>query len=103
MVTQLKKLIVFGILGYALYFALSHHFVYFSGRDYAILPKAKMTLTNTFFTAGDEKRVKQQGLVNMLRENPDLRRAGLGRLLVEKGLVTEDELQQAEDKIDYGT
>lgn len=103
MVTQLKKLIVFGVLGYVLYFALSNHFIYFSGRDYAILPKAKMTLSNTFFTAGDEKRVKQQGLVNMLRENPDLRRAGLGRLLVEKGLVTEDELQQAEDKIDYGT
>lgn len=102
MVTQLKKLIFFGILAYVIYFSLSNHFIYFSGRDYAILPKAKLTLTNTFFTAGDQKRVKQQGLENILRDNPDLRRAGMGALLVERGDVTEDELRQAEDKIDYG-
>jgi len=95
---RIKQLIVLGVLGYALYFLLSSHIIFF-GREYVILKKSKLTLTHTFFTPGDEREIKYKGLADIL-SNEDLREAGLGDLLLERELVTEEELEKALDEID---
>ena len=95
---RIKNLIVSGIVGYALYFVLTHHFIYL-GMDIAILPKTELTLTHTLFSPGNRKEILYKGIDSII-ENEDLREAGIGELLVEKNLITEDELRAAEAKVD---
>ncbi len=96
---RIKNLIIAGIVGYGLYFVLTHHFIYLS-KSITILPKSDVTLTHTLFSPGDRKEIRYKGIDSIL-ENEDLRDAGIGELLVEKNLITEDELRAAEEKIDY--
>ena len=96
---RIKNIIIAGIVGYALYFVLSHHFIYF-GSSIAVLPKSEMTLTHTIFSPGDRKEIIYKGIDSIIASE-DLREAGIGELLVEKKLITEDELRAAEEKIDF--
>lgn len=95
---RIKNLITAGIVGYALYFALTHHFIYLGG-SIEILPKSDVTLSHTLFSPGDRKEIIYKGIDSILG-NEDLREAGIGELLVEKNLITEDELRAAEEKVD---
>lgn len=95
---RIKNIITAGIVGYAIYFLLTHHFIYVGG-GIEILPKSEATLTNTLFSPGDRKEILYKGIDSIL-ENEDLREAGIGPLLVEKELITEEELRAAEDKLD---
>ena len=79
----IKKLIIWGCLGGALYFLMSYHFIFF-GVNCKILKKAKFTLNNTFFSA-------QKKNVQALISNDVLREAGIADLLVEMGRITEQE------------
>lgn len=97
---RIKQLVIMGILGYAVYFLLAHHIIIF-GKEFEILKKENLVLTHTIFSPGDRKEIMYKGLDNIMA-NDDLRRAGLGELLVERGLVSEEELRKAEDKVDYG-
>lgn len=97
---KIKQLIVLGAVGYAIYFLLANHIIFF-GRDFAILKKSELTLTHTFYQPGDKKEIKYKGLENIL-SNDDLREAGLGELLLDRDLISEEELDEALDKIDYG-
>jgi len=99
MVKRIQQLLFMGALIYACYFLLSHHVIFF-GKKFELLKKAKLTLDHTVYSPGDRKEIDYKGLDSILM-NDDLRKAGLGELLVEKGLITEDELREAEDRIDY--
>lgn len=97
---RIKQLILTGAVLYACYCLLNYHFIFF-GREVEILKKSQLTLTHTFYSPGDQKEIKYKGLDSILK-NDDLREAGIGDLLVERGLVTEEELRKTEDQIDYG-
>ncbi|GBC63389.1 hypothetical protein DENIS_4383 [Desulfonema ishimotonii] len=100
MASKIKKIIFLAILGYIIYFLLGHHLIFF-GRNVEILQKQTLNLKNTFYSVGDRKEIEYKGLENMLA-NEDLREAGLGELLIEKDLISQKELEDAESKIDYG-
>ncbi|QTA82556.1 Uncharacterized protein dnl_49330 [Desulfonema limicola] len=97
---RIIKFIIVCAVGYALYFVLAHHIIMF-GRDFVVLKKEKLDLGHSFYSPGDRKEIMYKGLDNMLM-NEDLRNAGLGELLVERGLISEEELEGALNKIDYG-
>jgi len=97
---RIKNLIMMGIAGYALYYMLTHHFIYID-KSITILPKSEITLNHTLFSPGDRKEILYKGIDSIL-ENEDLREAGIGELMVEKNLITTDELQAAEEIVDYG-
>ncbi|MEE4358095.1 MAG: hypothetical protein V2I97_16615 [Desulfococcaceae bacterium] len=98
---QIIKYLFIGALGYAVYFIMSSHIIYFSGGDFAILKKEKLTFNNTFNNYKNRKEIQYIGLDNILK-NEDLRAAGVGAVLVEKGLITEEELEAAEERVDSG-
>ena len=97
---RIKNLVIAGIVGYALYFVLTHHFIYLGG-NFAILPKSEVSLNNTLFSPGDRKEILYKGIDSII-ENEDLREAGVGEILVENNLITEEELRAAEEKADSG-
>ncbi len=100
MAKRIKQLILMGAVGYAIYFLLAYHII-FIGKSVSILKKNELTLTDTFVNPGNRKEILYKGIETFLR-NESLRDAGIGELLIEKGLITPEELRKAEDKVDYG-
>jgi hypothetical protein len=88
----MKKLIVWACVAGAAYFILSHHFVFVGGTP-KVLKKSEITLGYTFFST--------QGKTNeSILKVDELRKAGIGQLLVQLGRMTEDELEKVTDKIE---
>jgi hypothetical protein len=85
---RLKKLLIWGCIGAIGYFFLSHHIV-FVGSNVRLLKKSKLTLEDTFFST-------QGKSWQSVLANERLRRDGIGKLLVEMGRLTEEELQTLE-------
>ena len=81
---RLKKLIIWAIIGVCGYFVLSTHFI-FIGKDLRVLKKSRLTLEYTIFST-------QGKSVESIMSVEDLRKDGIGRLLVEAGKITEDQL-----------
>lgn len=88
---RLKKLLVWGTLGAVFYFLLTHHII-FVGSDIRLLKKSNLTLEYTIFST--------QGKTNesILRVD-DLRRDGIGQLLVDMGKISQDELELLLERI----
>lgn len=88
----LKKLIVWGCVVGAAYFLLSNHLI-FVGGSVKLLKKSSLSLDNTFFST--------QGKTNqsILSVNA-LRKAGIGKLLVETGKISAEELERLTDKME---
>lgn len=84
MQNRLKKLVVWAVILGCGYYALSNHFIFF-GTDLEILKKSRLTLEYTFFST-------QGKSIESILDVDDLRKDGIGKLLVEKGKITEDEL-----------
>jgi hypothetical protein len=100
----LKKLVIIGILLYAGYFALTHHFIFF-GTKVKILKKIepKITMDYTFFNVGPSRKdLEYMGIEKVLAIKP-LRAAGLNELIVEMQYLTDEEKRAAEDRIDSGS
>lgn len=97
---KIIKFVMLCAAGYALYFILAHHFIMF-GSDFVILKKEKLKIGHSFYNPGDRKEIQYKGLDNILA-NEDLRNAGLGDVLVDRGLISEEELEKTLEKIDYG-
>jgi hypothetical protein len=95
---RIKNIIIAGVVGYALYYVLTHHFIYL-GSSITVLPKSEPTLTHTLFSPGDRKEIIYKGIDSIIAHE-DLREAGIGELLVEKQLISEEELLAAEERID---
>jgi hypothetical protein len=86
----LKKLVIWGVILACAYFVLSTHFI-FIGSDLRLLKKSHLTLENTVFST-------QGKSIESIMNVDDLRNDGIGRLLVEKGKITDDQLDAILEK-----
>ena len=78
-----------------LYFMLSNHFIIFEKPTRVkLLKKANLTLTYTFYSTTDKKPEKIMA-IDILRKN------GIGQLLVEQKIISEDKRIKLEDKYGY--
>jgi len=79
----LKRILIWGSLGALFYILMSYHFIFF-GKTPSLLRKSELTLNYTFFSAAG-KTNHQILSVDSLRED------GTAELMVEKGLMSEEE------------
>lgn len=86
----LKKLVLWAVILGCGYFILSHHFI-FIGSDLRLLKKSQLTLEYTIFST-------QGKSIESVMDVDVLRNAGIGRLLVEKGKITEEQLDAILEK-----
>lgn len=80
----LKKLVIWVVILACGYFILSYHFI-FIGSDLRLLKKSKLTLEYTVFST-------QGKSIESIMNVDDLRKDGIGDLLVEAGKITQDQL-----------
>jgi hypothetical protein len=93
MLGRLKQYILIACAVGAFYFLLSHHIIFHSWNDFDFLKKNELTLKYTFFSLGQSKPE------DALRIDA-LRDAGIADLLIEKGMISEEQLQSLLYKID---
>lgn len=96
MLGQIKKLIILAIVGGIMYFLLSYHIVFF-GKEVELLPKAELSLEETFVNVAFDDLTTPKVF---FRQNPNSRRDGIGDLIVERGLISDEELYQIEAQLD---
>ena len=94
---KIQQFIILGVIGYIVYFLLSHHIILF-GNEFEILNKSELNFTHTFYSVNSAKEIRYKGLDSLLADD-DLREAGLMDLLLERELITEEQLEQAEKKL----
>ena len=92
MLQTIKKYILIGLLAYGVYFVLDHHFL-FQGKNVYLLKKSEPSLKYTFFNMTDRK-------TESILKIDELRQDGVGDLLVELGMITEEKKNKLEAKFD---
>jgi hypothetical protein len=90
---RLKQYILIAAAAAALYFVLDNHFI-IHGHEVHLLKKTSLNLHDTFVSL-DNKRAET------VLKNDRLREAGIGDLLVEMGMISEDKKSRLESKFDY--
>ena len=90
---RLKQYLLIALSAAAVYFVLDNHFV-MKKNSFYLLQKASLNLHDTF-TSLDNKRPET------VMENDNLRDAGIGDLLVELRLLTNEKKSRLESKYDY--
>ncbi len=93
--TVKKKFFWWGCGAAALYVLLSYHFIFFGWRNVKILKKSQPTLEYTFFSVHG-KKIPKILAIDQLRED------GIGDLLVEMGMLSEEQLEIYLEKYEYG-
>jgi hypothetical protein len=86
----LKKLVIWVVILACGYFILSNHFI-FIGKDLRVLKKSHLTLEYTIFST-------QGKSIESIMNVDDLRKDGIGKLLVDAGKITEDQLEAILEK-----
>ena len=100
MAQVLKKYLLYALAGLAVYLLLANHYIYTGGENipfmdsFRILKKEKLNLKYTFFSIQKKKP-------DTIMKIDDLREAGIGDILVEYGLINEDEKTALEYKYAY--
>jgi hypothetical protein len=89
MLKRLKQYLFIGIIISLVYFSLTQHIIFY-GKDFFLLDKQEMTLEYTFFSIQDKKAA------NIMQIAP-LRRAGIGEILVELRLISDEERYKLEN------
>ena len=91
-----KKVFLFLIAGALLYFLLSYHIIIIEGdpREVRILKKSSLTLQYTFFDTRNRSNKSMLSIDN-------LREAGIGEILIEEGLMTEQEERRILQGLEY--
>lgn len=87
-----KKIAIFAIVGGALFFLLSYHFIVV-GRGVKLLKKSSLTLQYTIFSV---KGKTKEAILSV----DELREDGIGDLLVDIGMISEQEKERIEAKFD---
>ena len=90
---RLKQYLLIALAAAALYFALDNHFIMKKHHVY-LLPKSTLNLHDTFVSL-DNKRPAT------VLENEELRDAGIGDLMVELKMLTEEKKNRLESKYTY--
>jgi hypothetical protein len=93
MMQRLKQYLLIALAAAALYFVMDNHFVMKKNRFY-LLQKTSLNLNDTFVSL-DNKRPET------IMENDDLRDAGIGDLMVQLGMLTDEKKSQLESKYAY--
>ena len=83
---RVRRFVTWGCIGAIGYFLICHHII-FVGSDVRILKKSNLTLEDTFFST-------QGKSWQSVLANDQLREAGIGKVLVEMGRLTEEELNR---------
>lgn len=91
---RLKQYLLIALAGAAIWFLLNNHFI-IQGRNFYLLKKTTLDLHDTFVSLNNKKPIT-------LLENERLREAGIGDLLVELRMLTEDQRYELESKFRYG-
>jgi hypothetical protein len=86
--SRIKQYILIGILAVAGYFIMSNHIIFY-GKDVHLLKKTSLHLHYTFFSL-KEKKPANVMQIHYLRE------AGIGDLLVELGIIDEEQRYRLE-------
>ncbi len=90
---RIKQYILIAILAAAGYFIMDNHFIFY-GKDVHLLKKTSLHLHYTFFSLKEKKPAK-------IMQIDYLREAGIGELLVELGLINEEQRFKLEDEYYY--
>lgn len=91
--SRLKSYFWIGLAIGSFYFLLSHHFIFYSLKKFDVLKKDELTLKYTFYG------LRQHTPMETMRIR-ELRDAGIGDLLLDEGMVTEERLDQILSQID---
>jgi len=98
---KIKHFILVAIVGGIIYGLLSYHFIIYMGEETKTikpLKKSELSLSDTFISL---ETGSYSGFEAILKQGT-LREDGLGELLVDLGLISQEELRKLEDKIDSG-
>ena len=87
---RLKQYLLIALAVAILYFVLDNHFIFQEKRVH-LLQKTSLNLHDTFVSLHNKRP-------ETIMENEDLRDAGIGDLLVELGMLTDEEKSQLESK-----
>ena len=93
MLARLKHYIWIGLAVAAFYFLLSHHFIFSSLTSFDLLKKNQLTLKYTFYSL-------MQNTPEQTLRIEALRDAGIGELMVDRGMISEARLDSLLRKID---
>jgi hypothetical protein len=85
MLSRIKQYVLIGAVIWGFYFLLSHHFIFTSLKEFDLIKKNELSMKYTFFS------IKQISPEAALRVR-EMREVGLGELMVEKGLLTQERL-----------
>jgi predicted transcriptional regulator len=88
--SRIKQYILIAVVAAAGYFIMSNHFI-FNGADVRLLKKSELHLHYTFYSI-KQKKPKVIMKIDYLRE------AGIGDLLVDMGIINEEEKSRLESK-----
>ena len=88
--SRIKQYILIVIVAAAGYFIMSNHII-FNGADFHLLKKTSLHLHYTFYSI-KQKKPKVIMKIDYLRE------AGIGDLLVDMGIINEEEKSRLENK-----
>lgn len=90
---RIKQYLLIAVIGVAGYFLVNNHFIFY-GHDVHLLKKTSFHLNYTFYSI-KEKRPSNIMKIDYLRE------AGIGDLLVELGIIDEEQRRQLESEYSY--
>jgi hypothetical protein len=94
MLKVIKKYMLYGVIILVVYLLLAYHCIYVGGKDVRFLKKEHPNLKYTFFS------IQSKQPENILKID-DLRYAGIGDILVDIGMISEEEKVALEHKIEY--
>lgn len=93
MLTRIKQYVLIAAVLGAFYFLLSHHFIFNTFRDFDVLKKKELTLEYTFYS------LRQHSPAETLRIDA-LRDAGIENIMLDRGMLSEQRLDQILIQID---
>ncbi len=89
----LKKYLIWAVLAGILYGLLSYH-VILVGKSIKVLEKSELTLNYTFYSTNGKRN-------STIMSIDDLREDGIGEILVDSGLMSQEEYDMYMDKYTY--